>query len=59
MGKILFEYIFQMLFTFTYGSQILFLLTDIWKELSPPNVSSVLGRGKKNAPGVLTSLLYI
>ena len=42
--------------TFTYGSPIPFLLTDILKKLGPLKVSSVLGRGIKNSPGLLTSL---
>ena len=36
-----------------------FLLTDILKKLVPLKVSAVLGRGKKNASGILTSLHYI
>lgn len=37
----------------TDGSQTPFLLTDIQKKLALVEVLSVLGRGKKNAPGIL------
>lgn len=42
----------------TDGSQTPFLLTDIEKKLALVEVLSVLGRGKKNAPGILVCTIF-
>lgn len=59
MAKVIFEYTSQMLLTCTYNSLISFLLTDRLKKPAALKVSSVQGRGKKNAHGILISLHYI